>query len=106
MDLALIYDPSIILNMQSANGEVDKSLGLARNVAMRIRNITLYVQIHIIRSPAYDILPSVAVVPEPVFLKTDHCASNKNVKFSKVFTYIALIPTFFGKKEFLNFTEN
>ena len=56
MDLALIYDPSIILNMQSANGEVDKSLGLARNVAMRIGNITLYVQIHIIRSPAYDIL--------------------------------------------------
>ena len=56
MDLALIYDPSIILNMQSANGEVDKSLGLARNVPMRIGNITLYVQIHIIRSPAYDIL--------------------------------------------------
>ena len=56
MDLALIYDPSIILNMQSANGEVDKSLGLARNVPMRIGNITLYVQIHIIHSPAYDIL--------------------------------------------------
>ena len=56
MDLALIYDPSIILNMQSANGEVDKSLGLARNVPMRIGDITLYVQIHIIRSPAYDIL--------------------------------------------------
>ena len=49
---------------------------------------------------------SVAAVREPVFLKTDHCASNKNVKFSKVFTYIALILTFFGKKEFLNFTEN
>ena len=49
---------------------------------------------------------SVAAVPEPVCLKTDHCASNKNVKFSKVFTHIALILTFFGKKEFLNFTEN
>jgi hypothetical protein len=55
-DLGLVYDPSIILNMQSANGEVDQSLGLARNVAMRIGDITLYVQIHIIRSPAYDIL--------------------------------------------------
>src|SRR6202790_1845530 len=56
IDLDLIYDPTIVLNMQSANGEVDKSLGLARNVPMRIGEITLYVQIHIIRSPAYDIL--------------------------------------------------
>jgi len=56
LDLALVYDPSIILNMQSANGEVDKSLGLAQNVPMLIGEITLYVQIHIIRSPAYNIL--------------------------------------------------
>jgi hypothetical protein len=55
-DLALIYDPSVVLNMQSANGEVDQSLGLARNVPMTIGEITLYVQIHVIRSPAYDIL--------------------------------------------------
>ena len=56
MDLALIYDPEIVLNMQSANGEIDKSLGLARNVPISIGDITLYIQIHIIRSPAYDIL--------------------------------------------------
>jgi hypothetical protein len=55
-DLGLIYDPSIVLNMQSANGEVDQLLGLARNVPMRLSEITLYVQIHVIRSPAYDIL--------------------------------------------------
>jgi hypothetical protein len=55
-DLGLIYDPSIVLNMQSANGEVDQSLGLARNVPMTLGEITLYVQIHVIRSPAYDIL--------------------------------------------------
>jgi hypothetical protein len=55
-DLGLAYDPSVILNMQSANGEVDQSLGLARNVPVQIGEITLYVQIHIIRSPAYDIL--------------------------------------------------
>jgi hypothetical protein len=42
--------------MQSANGEVDQSLGLARNVPMTLGEITLYVQIHVIRSPAYDIL--------------------------------------------------
>jgi hypothetical protein len=55
-DLGVIYDPSVILNMQSANGEVDQSLGLARNVPVQIGDITLYVQVHIIRSPAYDIL--------------------------------------------------
>jgi hypothetical protein len=49
---------------------------------------------------------SVAVAPEPVFLKTDHCTRNKNVKFSKIFMYMALILTFFWKKEILNFTEN
>jgi hypothetical protein len=55
-DIGLAYDPSIKLNMQSANGEVDQSLGLARNVPCKINSITLYLQIHIIRSPAYDIL--------------------------------------------------
>ena len=42
--------------MQSANGTVDKSLGLARNIPCRIGDITLYLQIHVIRDPAYDIL--------------------------------------------------
>jgi hypothetical protein len=55
-DIGLAYDPSIKLNMQSANSEVDQSLGLARNVPCKINSITLYLQIHIIRSPAYDIL--------------------------------------------------
>lgn len=54
--LGLIYDPSITLNMQSANGEIDKSLGLARNVPFTFGDLTLYVQVHIIKSPAYDIL--------------------------------------------------
>ena len=56
INLGLIYDPTVILNMQSANGEIDKSLGLAHNVPMCIGDITLYVQIHIIWSPACDIL--------------------------------------------------
>jgi hypothetical protein len=54
-DIGLAYDPSIKLNMQSANGEVNQSLGLAHNVPCKINSITLYLQIHI-RSPAYDIL--------------------------------------------------
>jgi hypothetical protein len=55
-ELGLIYDPTIQLNMQLVNGEIDRSLGLARNVPCRIGNITLYLQIHVIHSPAYNIL--------------------------------------------------
>ncbi len=55
-ELAMIYDPTIILNMQSANGTIDPSLGLARNVPFRIGDLTLYMQVHVLRNPAYDIL--------------------------------------------------
>ncbi|KAI0323141.1 hypothetical protein GY45DRAFT_1265076, partial [Cubamyces sp. BRFM 1775] len=54
--LSLAYDPSIRLNMVSANGETDKSLGLVRNVPFRIADIVLYLQVHVIRNAAYDIL--------------------------------------------------
>ncbi|KAG6887349.1 hypothetical protein C0992_012759 [Termitomyces sp. T32_za158] len=56
--LGIIYDPTIHLNMQSANGTVDKSLGLAKNVECTIGDLTFYLQIHILHSPAYDILLS------------------------------------------------
>jgi hypothetical protein len=55
-DIGLAYEPSIKLNMQSANSEVDQSLGLSHNIPCKINTITLYLQIHIIWSPAYDIL--------------------------------------------------
>jgi hypothetical protein len=55
-DLGLAYNPRIRLNMQSANGNYDMSLGLARNVPFHITSITLYMQVHVIRLPAYDIL--------------------------------------------------
>ena len=54
--LGLGYDPSIILNMESANGNLDKSLGLARNVPFKVGPITCYLQVHIIHAPAYDVL--------------------------------------------------
>jgi hypothetical protein len=55
-ELSLAYNPVIKLNMQSANGTTDWSLGLARNVPFTIGAITLYMQVHIIGSPAYDVL--------------------------------------------------
>jgi hypothetical protein len=54
--LALAYDPRIRLNMESANGSFDWSLGLARNIPFLVGTITLYLQVHIIRSPSYEIL--------------------------------------------------
>lgn len=55
-DLGLAYDPSIRLNMQSANGNCNLSLGLARNVPFLIESFTFYLQVHIIQSPAYEVL--------------------------------------------------
>jgi hypothetical protein len=54
--LGLAYDPRIRLNMESANGSFDWSLGLARNIPFLIGTITLYLQVHVIRSPSYEIL--------------------------------------------------
>jgi len=55
-ELGLAYDPSIVLHMQSANGTLDQSLGLSRNVPFQIGKITIYLQVHVISSPAYDVL--------------------------------------------------
>ena len=55
-NLGLHYNPCIQLNMQSANGIINKSLGLARNIPCRVSDITLYLQIHVICDPTYDIL--------------------------------------------------
>jgi len=71
INLGLIYNPTIILNMQSANGEVDKLLGLAHNVPLRISEITLYVQIHVICSPAYNIL-----LGRPFYILTESVVCN------------------------------
>ena len=54
--LGLPYNPDIRLNMQSANGDIDKTLGLARNVPFLVGEVTVYLQVHVVREPAYDIL--------------------------------------------------
>ena len=54
--LVLPYDPMILVNMQSVNSIVDPLLGLVSNVPFLIGLLTVYMQVHIIHSPAYDIL--------------------------------------------------
>ena len=54
--LGLVYDPSVRIQMQSANKGLDLSLGLAHNVPFQFGDITVYMQVHIIRETAYDVL--------------------------------------------------
>ncbi|KZT24749.1 hypothetical protein NEOLEDRAFT_1179110 [Neolentinus lepideus HHB14362 ss-1] len=54
--IGLEYDPWIQLWMQSANRSIDMSLGLAQNVPFQLGDVVLYLQVHVIRDPAYDIL--------------------------------------------------
>jgi hypothetical protein len=55
-ELGIAYDPGFRIRMQSANGEYDMSLGLARNIPFKIGPVTIYVQAHVIDSNAYDVL--------------------------------------------------
>ncbi|KAG6878972.1 hypothetical protein C0992_006227 [Termitomyces sp. T32_za158] len=55
-ELGISYDPYRVLNMQSANSTIDWLLELTKNVPCTIDNLIFYLQIHILRSPAYNIL--------------------------------------------------
>ncbi|KAJ7431263.1 hypothetical protein FB451DRAFT_1421730 [Mycena latifolia] len=50
------YDPSIQILMQSANGQVEKTLGLARNIPFGFGPLTVYLQVHVIRVAPYKVL--------------------------------------------------
>lgn len=55
-ELSIPWDPDVQIYMQSANGQLKKSAGLARNVAYIFGDLTLYLQVHIIDQPAYHVL--------------------------------------------------
>ena len=52
----LNWNPDIVIQVESANQSIDTSLGLAENVPFRIGGIIVYLQVHIIRNAAYDVL--------------------------------------------------
>ena len=54
--LMLNWDPDVQIYMQSANGQLKKSAGLARNVPFLFGDITVYLQVHVIDQPAYKVL--------------------------------------------------
>ena len=55
-EMGLIWDPKIQIFMQSANKTIERSVGLARNVPFQWGQLTVYLQVHIIRGPAYKVL--------------------------------------------------
>jgi hypothetical protein len=56
MKLKVPWDPDVRILMQSANGEVEKTLGLARNIPFSFDAITVYLQVHILKSAPYKAL--------------------------------------------------
>jgi len=44
------------VSMQSANGTIDRSLGIVENLSFRFGTIELQLQVHVIEDPVYDIL--------------------------------------------------
>src|SRR6266704_1498221 len=54
--LGIAYNPGFKIEMQSVNGKVEETYGLARNIPFTIKDITLFFQVHVVQSPTYDIL--------------------------------------------------
>ncbi|KAF7783144.1 hypothetical protein Agabi119p4_2520 [Agaricus bisporus var. burnettii] len=52
----LAWDPDITINMQSANNQVQRTCGLAKDVPFSMGGITVYLQVHVMENPAYRVL--------------------------------------------------
>jgi len=56
IDLKIEWNPEITVHMESANKALEQTLGLAKNVPLNFGHIVVYLQVHIIREPAYKVL--------------------------------------------------
>ena len=54
--LGITWDPTTVIHMESAHGQVQPTEGLARNVPFRFGEITVYLQVHIINKAPYQVL--------------------------------------------------
>ena len=50
------FDPRYHIHMQSANGVIDRTIGLCANVPLTISNITFYIQFQIVKTDAFAVL--------------------------------------------------
>jgi hypothetical protein len=67
----LVWDPGLRIFMESANKTMEESVGMARNVPFRWGTLTVYLQVHIIKNPAYKVL-----LGRPFDLLTRSCVEN------------------------------
>ena len=56
IELKIAWNPDITVHMESANRSLEQTLGLAKNVPLIFGHIVVYLQVHIIRQPAYKVL--------------------------------------------------
>jgi hypothetical protein len=56
VSLKMSWNPDISINMQSAQGHVEPTLGLATDVPFTFGDLTVMLQVHIINKPSYKIL--------------------------------------------------
>ncbi|KXN87764.1 hypothetical protein AN958_08148 [Leucoagaricus sp. SymC.cos] len=49
-------DPELTINMQSANGQITKTCGLAKNVPFNFGNVTIHLQVHVMEQAPYRVL--------------------------------------------------
>ncbi|KXN91871.1 hypothetical protein AN958_11626 [Leucoagaricus sp. SymC.cos] len=52
----ITWDPELTINMQSANGQITKTCGLAKNVPFNFENVTIYLQVHVMEQAPYRVL--------------------------------------------------
>ncbi|ESK81580.1 hypothetical protein Moror_11149 [Moniliophthora roreri MCA 2997] len=52
----IMWDPATYIHMQSVNGSLNQTQGLARNVLLMIGSITIYGQLHVIKQAPYKML--------------------------------------------------
>ena len=56
VELGVSWDPAFKINMQSANGQIELSEGLAKNVPFKFGEVTAYLQVHVLNGVAYRVL--------------------------------------------------
>ncbi|THU75871.1 hypothetical protein K435DRAFT_706213, partial [Dendrothele bispora CBS 962.96] len=54
--LHLSWDPDVVIHMQSANGNLNETKGLARNVPFKFGDLVVYLQVHVIDNCPYELL--------------------------------------------------
>ncbi|KXN91187.1 hypothetical protein AN958_02640 [Leucoagaricus sp. SymC.cos] len=52
----ITWDPELTINMQSVNGQITKTCGLAKNVAFNFENVTIHLQVHVMEQAPYRVL--------------------------------------------------